>query len=456
MRIVLLVILLWGVARADPLPLDLPTPFPDDPRCGHFAFDRRMPLIPAARPQVRDPTVHGEMVAVVDALAATLAADLELSGAFTVVSGEPSGPELWDSDLAFDYLGWYEAGASLVIGGEVRPDKGDLVRVRLWCRLTEEADTLRIGGAEAVLRPERVATFAHRYVNALVQCITGVPGAFGTRIVYARRTGPGQPKEIWMTEFGSNEQVQISHDGVIAMLPAWGPGGSIAWTGYRSGDPDLYITRCDGCKNMVSRDGPYVFSARPGLDSGVAFSPDGTFAAITLVTLGNSDVWLLDGHTGEEVARLTDSPAIDASATWSPDGQQIAFVSDRLGFPQVFVMKSDGRDQHPLPLPGSYNTSPDWSPDGTEIAYQARGMGSPFSIWSFDLTTGSARRLTSGPWEDEEPSWSPDGRAIVFTSTRQGGRKLLYVMSRSGSGVRVLFRDGGDYYTPAWERTFVR
>jgi len=445
-------------AVASPLPAGFPTPYPDDPRCGRFGWDRRerMPRIPVAWPQVRDTSPRGDSTEAAETLARTLASDLDLTGVFQVndETAVPRGPWLWDSDTAFDWIGWREAGAWMVLTAEVSPAKGGTVRARIDCRLTEEADSLVLGAAEAVVTPDRVVTFAHRYVNALLKCVTGVPGAFGTRIAYARRPAAGQPKEIWLVEFGSREQFQWSRDGVIAMLPAWAPGGAVAWTGYRSGDPDVYLSPCGACRASVPGGGPGILSARQGLDSGIAFSPDGTFAALTLVTDGNPDVWLIDGRTGEEVARLTDSPAIDTSPCWSPDGRRIAFVSDRDGGPQVWVMESDGRDQRALPLPGSYNTSPDWSPDGAEIAYQARGEGSPFSIWTVEVATGSLRRLTAGPWEDEEPSWSPDGRLIAFTSNRRGGHKLLYVIARDGTGAKALFTGGGDYYTPAWERTF--
>jgi TolB protein len=116
-------------------------------------------------------------------------------------------------------------------------------------------------------------------------------------------------------------------------------------------------------------------------------------------------------------------------------------------------MGRDGGGQRALALPGSYNTSPDWSPDGREIAYQSRGEGAVFSIWSHDVESGATRRLTSGPWADEEPSYSPDGRKIAFTSTRRGG-KLLFVMGRDGSDPRPVFTEGGEYFTPAWERAF--
>ena len=450
-------VLLLATALAAPaaaLPA-FPTPYPDDPRCGAFGYSwsEPMPRIPVARPVIQDLTPTGDLAGPTAVVAHTLSDALDLSGVFWILPAD-AGPAdtfvVWNSPNSFDYIGWRDAGAWLVLVGEVSPAAGG-VRVRLDAYLTEEGDRLSLGGAEAVVEPARLPTFANRYVNALLQCITGLPGAFGTRIAYARRPQAGAPKEIWTVEFGSQAQVQVSHDGQVAMLPAWAPGGGVAWTGYARGNPEVFAWPCEACGARLGEAG--VFSARRGQNSGVAFSPDGRLAALTLAPDGNPDVWLVDGRTGADVARLTTGPGIDTSPSWSPDGRRIAFVSDRDGGPQVWVMDADGKNQRSLPLPGGYNTSPDWSPSGNEVAYQSRGEGGRFSIWAYDFATGGVRRLTSGNWDDEEPSWSPDGRTIAFTSTRRGA-KLLFVMSRDGSGARPVFDGGGDYFTPAWERQF--
>jgi TolB protein len=414
-----------------------------------------MPFVPVASPVVLDVTPRGDVPVAAHTLRIVLASDLDLSGVFLVLpeSARPPGPALtWFTEAAFDYLGWREAGAYLVPVATVSPEPDGRVRLRIDCFVTEEGDVLRIGGAEAVVDAARIATFAHRWVNALLQCVTGLPGVLGTRIAYSRREAAGQAKEVWLAELGSPDQVRVSRDGVIAMLPAWTPGGGVAWTGYRSGNPDVWVEACPGCPEGRGP-GPRVLSARQGLNSGPAWSPDGRLVALTLEDDGNPDIFLIDPATGAEIARLTVNGGIDTSPTWSPDGRTIAFVSDRGGSPQVWLMDSDGQNPRPLPLPGSYNSSPDWSPDGAEIAYQAREEGSHFAIRAYDLRTGSSRRIAGGGWDDEEPSWSPDGRMIAFTSTRRG-RKLLFLVGADGAGARPLFPNGGDYFTPAWERPF--
>jgi len=396
-----------------------------------------------AGPIVVDLSTDGALRPVADAVRDTLAQDLDLAGAFRrlpATAVPATGAILWLSDEAFDFVGWGEVGAWMVVTAEVAPSPAG-VRLRFDAWMVEEGDRLRLASAEADGPADRAPAAIHRWVNGLLRCVTTVPGAYGTRIAYARRLATGQRKQIWVAAFGSPVQSMISDDREGALLPAWAPGGRIAWTGYKAGNPDLYL---DGVP----------FSDRPGMNTGIAFSPDGRVAAVTLAPDGNPDVYLLDGGTGAEIARLTSSRAIDTSPAWSPDGRRIAFVSDRAGGPQVYVMNADGSDPRALPLPGDYNTSPDWSPDGALIAYQSRGEGDRFAIWTVDVRTGDARPLTSGRTNDEEPSWSPDGRRIAYTSARRGGRKGLWVMDRDGAHPRALFQDDGDYFTPAWERAF--
>ncbi len=419
--------------------------FAADPRCLAFGWD---PLKPPPPPPVAGPIVYdlsddGSLRPLADMVRTTLANDLDLSGAFRRLppTAAPStGALFWLSDEAFDYIGWGEAGAWMVVTAEVGPSPAG-VRLRLAAWMVEEGDRLLLPRAEAEVPAARAPAVIHAWVNHLLRCVTTVPGAYGSRITYARRLATGQPKQIWVAEFGSSLQSVVSDDREGAMLPAWAPGGRIAWTGYKAGNPDVYV---EGAS----------FSARPGMNTGIAFSPDGRMAAVTLAPEGNPDVYLLDSRTGAELSRLTSGRNIDTSPAWSPDGRHIAFVSDRSGQPQVWVMNADGSEPRPLPLPGEYNTSPDWSPDGALIAYQSRGEGDRFAIWAVDVRTGDARPLTSGRTNDEEPSWSPDGRRIAYTSAPRRGRKGLWVMDRDGSHARAVFQDDGDYFTPAWERTF--
>ena len=154
-------------------------------------------------------------------------------------------------------------------------------------------------------------------------------------------------------------------------------------------------------------------------------NPDGTDP----VNLTNNS-WH-DGPFNEAVGR----PA------WSPDGQKIAFVSnrdDRDG--DIFVMNADGSDQINLTIDNAeIDFFPDWSPDGTRIAFSSFRGGNG-DVYVMDANGGNLIRLTDDPEFDGWPAWSPDGSRIAFTSRRDGTHEI-YMMNADGSNQVNLTND---------------
>ena len=145
---------------------------------------------------------------------------------------------------------------------------------------------------------------------------------------------------------------------------------------------------------------------------------------------------------------------IDHAASWSPDGSQLAFLSDRAGPEQVWLATLDGRMRQLTSFPLGAGGRPVWSPDGRRLAIVVTedldpGMSPapivaadapPFTrtrlghrvdgkgylgaryqhIWVVDAESGASTRLTDGPWNDATPDWSPDGSRIVYISNRAG------------------------------------
>jgi hypothetical protein len=143
------------------------------------------------------------------------------------------------------------------------------------------------------------------------------------------------------------------------------------------------------------------------------------------------EVYVMDA-SGSGPTNLTNNPAYDGEARWSPDGSQLVFTSDRTGNEEIFVMDAGGANVRPLTENSAMDTEPSWSPDGAKIVFESTRDGN-VEVYVMDANGGPATRLTNDPADDNEPTWSPDGTRILFHSARDGSPDV-FVMNPDGSG----------------------
>jgi len=170
---------------------------------------------------------------------------------------------------------------------------------------------------------------------------------------------------------------------------------------------------------------------------------------------GNQDVWIMNAD-GSDPRQLTTNSAQDGWPAWSPDGTRLAFQSRRGGAFNIFVAAvlggsqvDDGAVQKlTSSLPGRDSWEPAWSPDGRQLAYSAaQASGSDLFVMNADGT--GKQRLTEDKAIDGGPAWSPDGRQIAFLTSRDGDWEI-YVMEADGSNVRRLTNQAGQDHSPSW------
>jgi TolB protein len=145
-----------------------------------------------------------------------------------------------------------------------------------------------------------------------------------------------------------------------------------------------------------------------------------------------------DGYNAQSIIEYTE-PII--SPAWSPDGNQLAYVSFENKKPIVYVQTLSTRERRAVASFRGSNSAPAWSPDGKKLAVVLTGQGGS-QIFLINADGSGLQRLSKSSGIDTEPNFSPDGRSIIFTSDR-GGSPQIYRMpitsSESSNAERLTF-----------------
>lgn len=130
--------------------------------------------------------------------------------------------------------------------------------------------------------------------------------------------------------------------------------------------------------------------------------------------------------------------------SWSPDGTQIAFMKDG----DIYIMSRDGGGLRRLTNHPALDFDPAWSPDGTQIAFASKRSGN-WEIYIINVDGSNLHNLTNHPALDDHPTWSPDGTKIAFRSDRENYSRI-FVMNVDGGNVYRLIQTNEDGHGPDW------
>ena len=180
-----------------------------------------------------------------------------------------------------------------------------------------------------------------------------------------------------------------------------------------------------------------------------AVSPDGSRIAFLSDRDGATDVWVISAD-GRGETRLTRTPEAESQPAWSADGRRVWFTVFASEASRIYAIQPDGRDQQLLgTVPGRALRL---SPDGRRVLYWT-GTWTSQKLFSSDLDGGNARQLTDGSGVVWGARWSPDGRRIAFGDRDSGGVLHVFVMNADGSDRRQvthLAAADGQAQMPAW------
>ena len=372
-------------------------------------------------------------------LSAIISQDLSRSGRFDVMPEQdlPQRPTSYDS---INFGDWRKLGMENILIGNMDLTPGGDYDISF--RLVDVYRQKQIAGFRIPARPDMLRRVAHQISDIIFEKLTGIPGAFDTRVAYVtvRKQANGKLYSLQIADAdGANAQILLESPEPL-LSPSWSPDGRrIAYVSFEGKNSAIYV------QDVVSgrRD---KLASFPGINSAPAFSPDGQSLAMTLSRDGNTEIYIMN-LTTRQLRRMTRHAAIDTEPTWSPDGKKLAFTSDRGGAPQIYEIPINGGEPQRITFQGSYNARADYSPDGRQIALVHGNSGS-YRIGLLDIANGYIEILTTARL-DESPSFAPNGGMIIYaTQGADGGR--LAAVSTDGSIQQRLGDEAVEVREPAW------
>jgi Tol biopolymer transport system component len=237
---------------------------------------------------------------------------------------------------------------------------------------------------------------------------------------------------IWLMNSDGSSPQALTQDHQ-ATSPSWSPDGEriIYATDRASGMrfwTDLWIMKKDGSSQEPLLKTPTLKEFVP------SWSPTGRQIVTLSLDMNAPPAWRvifmdLEHRTSHDTSQ---GNVLFSRLAWNPSGQAIAFVSDRSGHPEVWVMEQNKEHAHPTTSDGAEKEHLDWSPDGQWIVFSSKKTGN-WDLWIVRPDGSGLRRLTSSPATDTLPDWSPDGKKIAFTSDRSGNQDIWVIRIDGGS-----------------------
>jgi serine/threonine protein kinase len=250
-------------------------------------------------------------------------------------------------------------------------------------------------------------------------------------------TGEATPVAENVEFFGaqSSGTFSVSDNGILVYGTGLGDPSQLLWFDRAGRQIESIGAIASYAHPRLSRDGQRIVFARS--DSQTHFL----------------DLWLHD-LPRRISTRFTFEPAVNVFPVWSPDGNRIAFASNRTGVHEIYqrAASGSGEDELLLSSVGASSFPMDWSPDGDLLAFQAWDVEGKtgLDLWIFSLKERKARPVLATPFREWSPQFSPDARWIAYTSD-ESGKPEVYVRALQGSSGKWQISSGGGSY-PRWRR----
>src|SRR6267378_992283 len=239
----------------------------------------------------------------------------------------------------------------------------------------------------------------------------------GHRLAYpiVMRDRPGRPYgQLWIMDLATQKSARVGGEKDSAGSPLWSPDGRlVAFAGNQGGKTGLFVAHQDGSEINFLAPITGTNSPLPGSGEDVSWSPDG------------QQIAFISSTPGAEAAQAAGDPMVITRYLYKPDaGEGMTRFNDNQRL-HIFVVDLVSKKVRQLTSGESDEHSLDWSPDGKEILFVSNSEPNQDEFFNYDVFAlrvgdGSIRRLTATEFNEYEPLWSPDGKHIVYRGTRRG------------------------------------
>ncbi|UAJ65080.1 Tol-Pal system beta propeller repeat protein TolB [Candidatus Schneideria nysicola] len=266
---------------------------------------------------------------------------------------------------------------------------------------------------------------AHTISNDIFQNLTGIRGAFCTRIAYIRRSMDDENHRylylLCIADYDGYNPKIIYRSTEPLMSPAWSADGTkLAYVIFKKDRSSIVI------QNLVNRSISPVTNY-PCHNGAPTFSPDGKKLAFVLSKSGTFHLYVMDLYSGY-IDQITRGYSNNTEPSWFPDSQTLAYTSDQSGIPQVYLININKKEWNKrLTWNPVHNQNPKVSYNGRFIIMVNRNAEKQQNILKMDLQTGQTFLLTTDKNIDENPSISPNDTMVAYSSIDNQCSKLCII-----------------------------
>lgn len=375
-----------------------------------------------------------------DNLAKLIRFDLARSGQFDPVAPENMLSYPSTQDAVF-FRDWRILQTAYLVIGQAQTNALGQIEVRY--QLFDVATQSQLQSVSFNVAREQWRDVGHKIADLVYTEVTGVRGAFSTKILYVLAQDIGTQNARFKLQVADvdGERARTLFDSSEPILSAsWSPDGRrVAYVSFETGRPSIILQDIDGPNREL-------LTNFRGINGSPVFSPDGKQLAMVLSRSGDPEVFVMDLET-RKLRRITRHPAIDTEPSWSPDGKYLVFTSDRGGKPQIYQLELATNFLERLTFVGDYNARARLLPDGRHLVFVHRRNGIFHIAWQ-DLLEDRLLVLTESSL-DESPSLAPNGAMLIY-ATQDQDRGILAVVSVDGRVKYRLPSSTGDVREPAW------